>query len=405
LGFEYDYVRILRINPVNSGKKLTRLKQKISAQFPMFDSTSWNTIIATLPNPQLLQTREWGEVKARFGWQAHHKVWKDDGGNIQAAALVLERSINLRGMALRLRMHYTPKGPLLRDWSDVALRTRVLSDLVSFARERGAFLLKIDPDVPVGRGVPGGENAEEGLVGVKLIKQIEGSGWHFSNEQVQFRNTVLVDLRPPEEDLLARMKQKTRYNVRLAGRKGVTVRQGGREDFERLYQMYAETAVRDGFAIRGWDYYHTVWNTFLDTGILTPLIAEVEEEMVSGLMLFHFGGMAWYLYGMSQPAHREKMPTYLLQWEAMRAAKAMGCTVYDLWGAPDVFEESDSLWGVYRFKSGLGGQVVRHIGAWDLPLRPWIYRLYAQVWPRIMDTLRWCGRSSTRADTRQFQDG
>ena len=371
----------------------------------MIDSKSWNTIISSLPAPQLLQTWEWGEVKSRFGWQPHHKSWKDDAGNVQAAALILERTINLRGMAPRLRMHYTPKGPLLKDWSDESLRTRVISDLVAFSKGRGAYLLKIDPDVPVGRGEPGGVDAEEGLVGVNLIAQLKREGWHLSNEQVQYRNTVLLDLTPPEDELLAQMKQKTRYNVRLAGRKGVTVRQGRAEDFEQLYQMYAETAVRDGFAIRGWDYYQTVWNTFLNAGMLTPLIAEVEGEMVSGLMLFHFGMTAWYLYGMSQPTHREKMPTYLLQWEAIRAAKEKGCTVYDLWGAPDVFDETDTLWGVYRFKAGLGGQVVRHIGAWDLPLRPWIYRLYAQVWPRIMDTLRSRGRSSTRSDVRRFRDG
>jgi peptidoglycan pentaglycine glycine transferase (the first glycine) len=371
----------------------------------MYDSTSWNKTIATLPAPQLLQTWEWGEVKSRFGWKPHHKVWEDDAGKLQAAALVLERTINLRGMAPRLRMHYTPKGPLLRDWSNVALRTRVISELVSFARKRGAFLLKIDPDVPVGWGEPGEEDAEENLVGADLIEQLKRSGWHFSNEQVQFRNTVLLDLTPTEDGLLAQMKQKTRYNVRLAERKGVTVRRGRVKDFERLYQMYAETAVRDGFAIRGWDYFQAVWDTFLDAGMLTPLVAEVGGEMAAGLMLFHFGGRAWYLYGMSQPAHREKMPTYLLQWEAIRTAKEKGCTVYDLWGAPDVFDENDSLWGVYRFKAGLGGRVVRHIGAWDLPIRPWMYKLYAQVWPRIMDTMRRRGRSGTQADARRFQDG
>jgi lipid II:glycine glycyltransferase (peptidoglycan interpeptide bridge formation enzyme) len=371
----------------------------------MFDSATWNKIVSALPHPQLLQTWEWGEIKARFGWKPYHKVWEDDEGNIQAAALILERTINLRGMAPRLRMHYTPKGPLLRDWEDAALRKRVMDDLSTFARGRGAFLLKIDPDLAVGRGEPGEEDAEEGLIGADLIKEMKGAGWHFSNEQVQFRNTVLLDLTPSEDDLLARMKQKTRYNVRLAGRKGVIVRQGGADDFEHLYQMYAETAVRDSFAIRGREYYQAVWSTFLEAGMLTPLLAEVEGEMVAGLMLFHFGGMAWYMYGMSQPTHREKMPNYLLQWEAIRTAKEKGCVVYDLWGAPDTFDDNDPLWGVYRFKRGLGGQVVRHVGAWDLPLRPWMYRLYAQVWPRIMDAIRSRGRSSTRADARRFRDG
>ncbi len=153
-------------------------------------------------------------------------------GQIVAAALVLERTINLGGMAARLRMHYSPKGPLLRDWSDKALRRRVISDLEEFARQRGAFLLKLDPDLPVGTGEPGTEGAQESLIGETLIAELKADGWHFSDEQVQFRNTVLLDLTKTEEELLAAMKQKTRYNIRLAGRKGVTVRRGTEEDFK-----------------------------------------------------------------------------------------------------------------------------------------------------------------------------
>ena len=151
-----------------------------------------------------------------------------------------------------------------------------------------------------------------------------------------------------------------------------------------LYRMYAETVVRDGFTIRGVEYYSAVWESFFYGGMLVPLIAEVEGEPVAGLMLFYNSGTAYYLYGMSRSVHRTLMPTYLLQWEAIRTAKEKGCTSYDLWGAPDVFDGSDSMTGVYRFKRGLGGEVVRTVGAWDLPLRPFVFALYAQVWPRTM---------------------
>ena len=361
----------------------------------IMDAERWDQIIAGFPQPHLLQTWEWGQVKSAYGWQAYHKVWEETG-QVVAAAMVLERTINLGGMAARLRMHYTPKGPLLIDWSDVGLRQRVIADLEKFSRQRGAFLLKLDPDLPVGVGEPGAEGAPEGLIGESLIAELKAGGWHFSDEQVQFRNTVLIDLTRSEEDLLAAMKQKTRYNIRLAGRKGVTVRRGTTEDFKPLYQMYAETAVRDGFAIRGEDYYLTVWQTFFSREMLIPLIAEVEGVAVAGLMLFFFGGRCWYLYGMSTEQHRNLMPTYLLQWEAILAGKQAGCRVYDLWGAPDEFTEQDSMWGVYRFKQGLGGEVLRTIGAWDKPLRPLVFQLYARVWPRIMDLLRARGRSKTR---------
>ena len=85
------------------------------------------------------------------------------------------------------------------------------------------------------------------------------------------------------------------------------------------------------------------------------------------------------------------MPNHLLQWEAMRRAKAAGCSLYDMWGAPDVFDESDPLWGVYRFKEGFGGEVIRRLGAWDMPLKPGLYRVYSQILPRILDRMRQSG--------------
>jgi lipid II:glycine glycyltransferase (peptidoglycan interpeptide bridge formation enzyme) len=193
------------------------------------------------------------------------------------------------------------------------------------------------------------------------------------------------------------MKQKTRYNIRLSERKGVSVRKGDAQDLPLLYRMYAETSVRDGFVIRDEHYYLTLWNSFLQQGLAQPLIAEVEGEPVAGVMIFLFGERAWYLYGMSREAHREKMPSYLLQWEAMRLAKARGCREYDLWGAPDVFDESDSMWGVFRFKEGLGGRVVRTAGAWDYPSRPLLYTLYTRVLPAVLDRMR----SRRQARTRQ----
>jgi lipid II:glycine glycyltransferase (peptidoglycan interpeptide bridge formation enzyme) len=130
----------------------------------------------------------------------------------------------------------------------------------------------------------------------------------------------------------------------------------------------------------------------MQSGKAEALIAEVNGELIAALIVFRFASKAWYMYGMSLPAHREKMPNHLLQWEAIRRAKECGCTTYDLWGAPDAFDQSDPLWGVYRFKEGLGGQVVRHIGAWDLPVRPMLYSLYTRILPRVLNVMRRRGR-------------
>ena len=123
------------------------------------------------------------------------------------------------------------------------------------------------------------------------------------------------------------------------------------------------------------------------------------SDPVAGLFIFYFDKRAWYLYGMSTQKHREKMPNYLLQWDAIKAARSRSCTQYDLWGAPDNFDETDSMWGVFRFKDGLGGKVIRTPGAWDFPVRPNLYSLYMNILPRILGILRARGKKQTRSIT------
>lgn len=155
-----------------------------------------------------------------------------------------------------------------------------------------------------------------------------------------------MDLRQSEEELLAAMKQKTRYNIRLAVKKGVTIRQGKESELPALYKMYAQTAVRDGFVVRHEEYYLNTWHAFLDADMAKILVAEVEGQPVAALILFHFNGTCRYMYGMSTEQYRELMPNHLLQWEAIRLSKQLGCHTYDMWGAPDVFNESDAMWGL-----------------------------------------------------------
>jgi peptidoglycan pentaglycine glycine transferase (the first glycine) len=384
----------------------------------------WNSTVSKLPNPHFLQTYEWGQVKSTYGWSPLYAVWDSESrfsiftetdyhplpaAHCTAAALLLKRQVLNKGFARHLSILYTPKGPLL-DWSDEHLRNRVLNDLQSYAKKQGSLFFKMDPDVVRGTGIPGSEGEIIHQDGQKVIAELEHRGWRYSSEQIQFRNTVLIDLSPGEDEILASMKQKTRYNVRLAEKKGVSLRIGTQEDFPLLYRMYAETSVRDGFVIRDEGYYRTVWETFMQENVpafqrssastfsptCEPLIAEVDGEPVAAIFVFYFAGRAYYVYGMSRNIHREKMPTYLLQWEAMKRARSKGCSVYDLWGAPEVFNESDSMWGVYRFKEGLGGEVVRTLGAWDFAPSPIWYKLYSDVMPRLLNVMRSRGKARTK---------
>jgi peptidoglycan pentaglycine glycine transferase (the first glycine) len=362
------------------------------------DAVTWNSIIASMSNPHVLQTWQWSRFKACFGWEPDAQVWYDKRGNAQAAAMILRRSLPIPGISRTSRMMYIPRGPLLRDWNDTDLRQQVLADLRALAEKYGAIFIKIDPEIRMGVGLPDHPDAEEFPQGLVFASELTNLGWKFSSEQVQFRNTVVIDLSLSDNELLARMKQKTRYNIRLASRRDVTVRIGSVADIDLLYDMYAETSVRDGFVIRNKDYYKVVWETFINSGMAMPLIAEVGGEPVAALIFFYFAGKAWYMYGMSRSIHREKMANYLLQWEAMKRAKESGCNIYDLWGAPDKFTDDDPLWGVYRFKEGLGGVVVRHLGAWDLPVRPIPYNLYTQILPRLLSLLRLRRISRTREE-------
>jgi lipid II:glycine glycyltransferase (peptidoglycan interpeptide bridge formation enzyme) len=357
---------------------------------------NWDEIIASLPGSHILQSWEWGQNKHISGWESDHKIWRDADDRVAAAAQVLTRSLSLKSIAVPLRIMYIPRGPILRDWWDPQLRSKIFTDLREFGLLKKSIFIKMDPEVEIGRGMPGDNTADNPWV-PDLVADLETSGWVASAEQVQFRNTMLIDLQPTEDELLANMKQKTRYNIRLAERRGVTIRPGYAEDLELLFNMYAETSIRDGFTIRNRDYYLSLWENFISAGMAEPLLAEVDGEPVAGLIIFRFGGRAWYMYGMSRDLHREKMPNYLLQWHAMVRARQAGCGSYNLWGAPDEFVESDPMWGVYRFKAGLGAEVLRFIGAWDLPINSFLYRSYTQLLPRILEIMRSRGEQETRS--------
>jgi peptidoglycan pentaglycine glycine transferase (the first glycine) len=374
-----------------------------------FDREHWDQMVAQLPSSHVLQTWEWGAFKSQYGWEPTQIVWYD-GDRIVAASLVLKRTLNIPIFSRFSKIYYMPKGPLF-DWRNSNLRHQILKDLYDYAKSGEALFIKMDPDVVLATGLPVEPDEVIPSTDGTLLSDLMQHGWQFASEQIQFKNTVQIDLLPSEEILLAQMKQKTRYNIRLASRKGVTVRAGTDDDYALLYQMYAETSVRDNFTIRSEEYYKSAWGMFnpdnirLDQAtelighslpVAEPLIAEVNGEPVAAVIIYRFAKKAWYMYGMSRAVHREKMPNYLLQWEAIRRSKSAGCQTYDLWGAPDAYDESDPLWKVYQFKEGFGGIVVRHLGAWDLPIKPAPYKIYNYVLPRILGLMRILGRKSTK---------
>lgn len=335
------------------------------------DADFWDTAVTSLPLHHVLQSWAWGEFKARWGWRPRRFLW-ERGNTPVAAAQMLLRPIPLTPF----RMAYVPKGPVL-DPADQPLVEQVLADLEQLATRQRCVFVKIDPDVPADHPV--------------FVTSLRRRGWRFSPEQVQFRNTATLDLTLDEETLLANMHQKTRYNIRLAARKGVTVRAGDEGALSLFYAMYQETAERNGFLIRPAAYYLDVWRDFLRRGMAHLLLAWYAGEPIAGLLLFRYGKKVWYFYGASTNKCRHTMPNHLLQWEAIRWAKRQGALIYDFWGAPDVLDESDPLWGVWRFKRGFAPDFREQVGAWDYTAYPSLYRIVVSGLPalrRLWRTLR-----------------
>jgi len=338
---------------------------------PVADAHCWDDALRALPMPHLLQSWAWGEFKSRWGWSVERWLLRAADGSPRAAVQVLRRAI----LRLPWCVLYVPKGPAFADAESLA---EALAWLERRARSQRAIWVKVDgdPATPAGEG-------EAGHVLRQCRALLAARGWRYSPSQIQFRNTLHTDLRHGDEALLAAMKPKTRYNIRLAEKRGVRVRIAdpiGDDDARLLYGMYAETAQRDRFIIREAAYYFDAWRALHGVAF----IAERAGQALGGLVLLCFGGRAWYFYGMSRSDGREHMPNHLLQWAALRWARDRGHTTYDWWGAPDALEASDRLWGVYRFKEGFGARFIEGLGAWDYAPSPLLYAAYCRVGPRLI---------------------
>ena len=327
---------------------------------------AWSQAMQALPGPHFLQTWEWGALKARYGWHTQRFLCARND-HVVAAFTLLTRRLP----ALPRTVAYVPKGPVI-DHADPALFGAVLDEITAAARAARAVYVKIDPDF-----------AEDDAATVKTYRD---HGWHASGEQIQFPHTAVLDLSGGNDALLAAMKPKTRYNIRLAARRGVEVEPA--TDWDTLFKLYAETAGRDRFAIREEGYYHDLWATFQQSGQGEGFLARVDGEAVAGLYLIHVGDTGWFYTGASSQRHRDKMPNYLLQWHAMRWLADRGYRWYDLWGAPTVMDETDPLWGVYRFKRGFGARYVRRLGAYDRVLHRPAYFAMTTLVPRLRQLRR-----------------
>ncbi len=346
--------------------------------------SDWNAFVAGCPAGDFMQAWEWGDLKARTGW-APLRLAVERDGRLAAGMQVLQRKAP-GGRCL----FYAPRGPLVPS-GETELLESLLSEARQLARDRRALALKVDPALP---------EPDEAFVGNlrRLGFRPAPDTTHFGG--VQPRYVMKVNIAPGPDELLASFHPKWRYNIRLAQKKGVTIRPGTRDDLPAFYEVLQETCRRDGFAVRALSYYEDLWDLVLAPGLGGLFLGSVGDELICGAITLALGPQAWYVYGASSNRLRHTMPNHLLQWEMMQWAQARGCTVYDMRGVAretGADDDEGGLHGLNRFKRGFGAQYLEYIGEFDLVYSPLWYVAYNQAL-RLRRALRRSHRSAETSE-------
>ncbi|MFH1361794.1 MAG: peptidoglycan bridge formation glycyltransferase FemA/FemB family protein [bacterium] len=327
------------------------------------DSSRWNDFVSSSLECPVLQSFEWGELKAHFGWEPL-RIAIEDNDKIIAAISILKKKIPY----LNYPIFYAPRGPVV-DFSNKELVDYLLNAVEKEAEKSRAVSLKIDPDI-----------SERP---VASLARISALGFLKASRQIQPRATILLDLDRELDDIIKGFEEKTRYNIRLSDRKGVIVREEPTlKGIEAFYKLYQETAARDKFSIHPLKYYQKIREIMFTAGLGSNFVAYFAGEPVAAVIVFCFGRKIWYMYGASSANYRNVMPNHLLHWEIIKWAKARNLKVYDLWGIPVEPKVGHPLYGVYRFKKGFNGRTVVNIGAYDFPYSPLFYNIFEHgvVW-------------------------
>ncbi len=324
----------------------------------------WDAFVAAQPRAHILQLSGWGTLKGEFGWQAERVTLSDAGGIVGGAQLLFRR------LPFRLgTMAYLAMGPYLRPDAGSGQTAALWQAIHQAARRRRAAFLKWEP----GLFLPGDPRPDCAALGFRP-----------SSQTVQPPRTILLDISADDETILARMNQGTRRKIRQSQKHGVRCYPAARDDVAAFNALLQTTGARNAFGVHEPRYYERAYELFVPRQAAL-ILAEHEGDKLAGIMVFALGRTAWYFYGASSDLKRNLMATYGVQWAAIQWAKSRGCRFYDLWGIPDADEaaleaeferRSDGLWGVYGFKRGWGGQVVRAAAAWDYVYNPAVYAAY-----------------------------
>ncbi|GAC1338191.1 MAG: peptidoglycan bridge formation glycyltransferase FemA/FemB family protein [Candidatus Dormibacteria bacterium] len=321
----------------------------------------WDSLLQQNPDGgHILQTHAWGQFKARWGWDPVHLIGEAAGRRV--AVLMLRRPI--RGLG---DLWYSPKGPGV---TDTAALVSLLGDREALS---GGFLAKLEPEI---------------LRAECDLNQLRRVGITKPPLDIQIHSaTVVVSLVPSEEALLTSFRSKTRYNIRLAARKGVRVRQVPvtARSLDAMYRLMVLTSRRADFPLRRRAYFEDYWITQAQAAQGSLYFAQLDDEVLAGAFVTSLGKRAWYKDGGSTKRHSELMAPYLLQWEIMRDLRRRGVTSYDLVAVPRTAEltASHPMHGLWRFKSGFNDRITEYVGTVDLTLSPGRARVFNRLGERL----------------------
>jgi vancomycin resistance protein VanK len=341
------------------------------------------------------QTPAWAAVKTE--WRSESLGWYA-GERLAGTGLVLHRPVPRLGYTLA----YLPWGPDI-DWAGGL--TVWLPPLVSYLRSQGAFAIRVAP--PVRTETWSAAEVKEGIadpgvvrltdlpgradpIGADVTRHLRESGWIPQNPESGFgvgqpQFTYEIPLRHPdgtarsEDDVLSGMNQLWRRNIKKAAKAGVEVTTStGRADLKAFHDLYVHTAERDRFTPRPLAYFERMFAALSseDPERISLYLAHHDGNLVAATVYVRVGGHAWYVYGASSTTRRDVRGSNACQWAMIRDSLAAGCDVYDLRGITPTLSADDSHVGLIQFKVGTGGQAVRYVGEWDLPLRPIVYRAF-----------------------------
>ena len=317
----------------------------------------YEAFVQSHPKGNFAQSYLWGKQKPMWQWDAI--AVRGEDGAIRGSLAVMTRKVP----GIDRTLMYGCRGPVC-DLDDRETFSQLLDGAKALAKKYKSYVIKIDPDVP------SSNTAFSSMLQSFGFRAKEG-GKNFEAIQPRYVFRLNVEGKT-EEELLANFHQKWRYNIRLAERKGVTVRICGKEMVPAFSDLMLTTGVRDGFVTRKPEYFAAMLDNLGEHARLY-MAFDPNDTPIAGTLAIHYGDKVWYLYGASSNEHRNLMPNYLLQWRMIQWAVETNCRIYDFRGVSGDVSEDNPLYGLFRFKQGFGGDFTEFVGEMDLVLSPVIY--------------------------------